>query len=390
MARVINTRSGNKPKELAKLWEMAPSDINVEHAQNVRHTPVPYDKILELAESLYTDGQLQPIGVRVLPDKSFGVVFGFTRHTAATMVVDGVTLPSGEVICNPDFKLQVILVDSNEINDEKATVKAFRENMARKDLTPMDLAYGALRMKELYGYDQRKIGVIYGKHETQISRYLDLLSLPQHLQDLVASGEITMFYAMRRIGVVRDVSKKGGDGEAIAAKIDEVVERVKGVNGYSVPVWNSAEKEVFDAIKREEKDKQTQQEEPPKLRVVETPEAAATETQEEDIEAHGTVEDDLTLYNPDGTYANQEPEAEPTEDIEDDTTEPEPDASVVAGIYHQITLAELKANIDLVYEYEECVRPVLDVFKAHIRGEIAVNEFMERLVELCCETMIDE
>jgi hypothetical protein len=326
-----------------------------------------------------------------MPDKSFDVVAGFTRHTAGLMIVEGFTNADGEFICNPDFKLKVILIDSNEVSDERAFVKALTENCARKDLNPIDKAHAAYTAVNEFGKKQREVAKIFGCHEGQISRLIDLLSLPQHIQDLVASGEMTMFYAMRRLDVVRKVTTSGGDGEAIAAKIDEVVERVKGVNGYSVPVWNSAEKEVFDAIKREEKDKQTQQEEPPKLRVVETPEPAATETQEEDIEAHGTVEDEDATEAPnleDGDWDKEE--TEPTEDVEDNATEPEPDASVVAGIYHQLTLAELKANIDLVYEYEECVRPVLDVFKAHIRGEIAVNEFMEQLVELCCETMIDE
>lgn len=130
----------------------------------------------DLTESIRQKGVIQPILVRPAPDGSghYEIVAGERRWRAAQRA-----------------KLHEIPAVVREMDDAGALEVAIIENVQRADLNPMEEAYGYRALMDRFSYTQETLAKNIGKSRSHIANIMRLVNLPQKVQDLVRTGEIS-------------------------------------------------------------------------------------------------------------------------------------------------------------------------------------------------------
>ncbi len=128
-----------------------------------------------LASSLKSEGVLQPVLVRPLPDGRFELVAGERRWRAAQRA--GV------------MKLPAVI---REVPDERLLEIALIENLQRENLNPIEEAQAYQILLDSLGLKQQQIADRVGKQRSTIANTLRLLSLSGPVQERVKKGEISM------------------------------------------------------------------------------------------------------------------------------------------------------------------------------------------------------
>ena len=138
----------------------------------------------ELAQSIKSQGLLQPIIVRPLKEGNYEIIAGERRWRAAQSV--GIH----EVDC-------VI----KKFEDNKLFEAALIENIQREDLNVIEEAKAYKQILEEKNITNEEIAKITGKSSSHVSNILRLLELNQEIQELVISGQLSMGHARALIGV---------------------------------------------------------------------------------------------------------------------------------------------------------------------------------------------
>ena len=138
------------------------------------------EALRELADSIRERGILEPLLVRPLPDvrDSFEIIAGERRWRAAQIA-----------------GLHDVPVMVRELTDREAMEFGIIENVQREDLSPIEEGEGYKRLIEEFGHTQDALGKIVGKSRPHITNMLRLLSLPEGVRDLIASGKLTTGHA---------------------------------------------------------------------------------------------------------------------------------------------------------------------------------------------------
>ena len=132
----------------------------------------------ELAESIKTQGIMQPILVRSIGDQKYEIVAGERRWRAAKLA---------------NLKKVPILI--KDIPDESALVMALIENIQREDLNSIEEAKGIQRLIDDFGMTHESTSHILGKSRTTVTNLLRLLHLSKHVQKALIEGKIEMGHA---------------------------------------------------------------------------------------------------------------------------------------------------------------------------------------------------
>ena len=138
----------------------------------------------ELAQSIKSQGLLQPIIVRPLKEGNYEIIAGERRWRAAQSV------GMHEVDC-------VI----KKFEDNKLFEAALIENIQREDLNVIEEAKAYKQILEEKNITNEEIAKITGKSSSHVSNILRLLELNQEIQELVISGQLSMGHARALIGV---------------------------------------------------------------------------------------------------------------------------------------------------------------------------------------------
>ncbi len=138
------------------------------------------DDIDDLAQSIGAKGVIQPIIVRPVPNDEdrFEIVAGERRWRAAQVA-----------------RLQDVPVIVVEATDREALELAIIENVQRTDLNPLEEARGYERLARDYGYSQTDLARIIGKSRPHVANTLRLLKLPESIEVMLNSGELTAGHA---------------------------------------------------------------------------------------------------------------------------------------------------------------------------------------------------
>ncbi len=128
-----------------------------------------------LARSLKSEGVLQPVLVRPLPDGRFELVAGERRWRAAQRA--GV------------MKLPAVV---REVPDDKLLEIALIENLQRENLNPIEEAQAYQTLLDTLGLKQQEIADRVGKQRATVANTLRLLSLSGPVQERIKKGEISM------------------------------------------------------------------------------------------------------------------------------------------------------------------------------------------------------
>ena len=97
------------------------------------------------------------------------------------------------------------------LSDQEAIEIAIIENVQREDLNAIEEGEGYRLLMDGHGYTQEDLAKVIGKSRSHLANTLRLLKLPDGVQDLVRSGELSAGHARALIG--------RADAEALAARI---------------------------------------------------------------------------------------------------------------------------------------------------------------------------
>lgn len=146
--------------------------------------------LYELAESIKTQGIMQPILVRKLAcgDNAgkYEIIAGERRFRAAHLA--GLS------------KVPVLVRD---VDDHATAAMALIENMQREDLNPLEEAQGLQRLINEFGLTHEQAAQAVGRSRSATSNLLRLLNLADPVQTMLLAGDIEMGHARALLALER-------------------------------------------------------------------------------------------------------------------------------------------------------------------------------------------
>jgi ParB family chromosome partitioning protein len=88
-----------------------------------------------------------------------------------------------------------------EVDDQAALSLALIENLQRDDLSAIDTALGYQQLMGEFGIAQAEVARLVGRDRSTVSNTLRLLKLPERLQKLLRTGELSEGHARALLGV---------------------------------------------------------------------------------------------------------------------------------------------------------------------------------------------
>jgi ParB family chromosome partitioning protein len=140
-------------------------------------------EISGLINSIKSKGVIQPIVVRK-KGKSYELICGERRYRAAKKV-----------------GLKKIPAVVKDLTDREVLELAIIENLQRKDLNPIEEAKAFHRLIKEFGLTQTEIAKEVGRERSTISNTIRLLKLPQTIQTMVLTDEISEGHARALLSV---------------------------------------------------------------------------------------------------------------------------------------------------------------------------------------------
>jgi ParB family chromosome partitioning protein len=137
-------------------------------------------KLTELAESIRTNGVIQPILVR-RTGSTYRIIAGERRWRAAQRA--GL------------MKVPVVVREVAEGSEKQLLELALVENIQRENLNPVDEALAYQRLADEFGLTQEQIAAAVGKDRSSVANFMRLLKLPEEVRGDLASGALSMGHA---------------------------------------------------------------------------------------------------------------------------------------------------------------------------------------------------
>jgi ParB family chromosome partitioning protein len=148
----------------------------------------------ELAASIRERGLVQPLVVRPSSGDTYEIVAGERRWRAAQLA-----------------NLHDVPVVVRALSDQEAVEIAIIENVQREDLNAIEEGEGYKLLMDGHGYAQEDLAKVIGKSRSHLANTLRLLKLPESVQDLIRTGQLSAGHARPLIG--------RADAEALAARV---------------------------------------------------------------------------------------------------------------------------------------------------------------------------
>lgn len=135
------------------------------------------DELLQLAESIRAHGVLQALVVRQVGD-DYQLIAGERRLRASQLV-----------------GLKEVPVHVVAFDDQQTLEAALVENIQRTDLNPIEKAQGFRDYLDRFQMTQEQLAVKIGIDRTSISNLVNLLNLPDEVQNYVREGSLSLGHA---------------------------------------------------------------------------------------------------------------------------------------------------------------------------------------------------
>lgn len=144
------------------------------------------DELSELADSIRQRGVIQPIVVRAVKGASdrFEIIAGERRWRASQLA-----------------GLHEVPIVPIEVSDSEALEIAIVENVQRADLNALEEAQGYHALVSEFKHSADDIAKIVGKSRSHVANMMRLTKLPDDVQALIASGQLSAGHARALIGV---------------------------------------------------------------------------------------------------------------------------------------------------------------------------------------------
>jgi len=174
------------------------------------------DKLQELADSIASQGVIQPIVVRAIDDERYEIIAGERRWRASQLA-----------------GLQEIPVVVQQVDDQTAMAMALIENIQRDDLNPLEEATALQRLLEEFGLTHQQIAKAVGKSRTTVTNFLRLLELAEDVKQMLQLHQLDMGHAKALLGLQESDQIKAArevvDNGLSVRETEKLVRRIQGI-----------------------------------------------------------------------------------------------------------------------------------------------------------------
>ena len=221
----------------------SPSTLKLSQLQPGKYQPrtrMDEGSLYELAESIKSQGVLQPVLVRLVAVGRYEIIAGERRVRAANLA-----------------GLAEVPVLVREVADEAAAVMALIENMQREDLNPLEEAQGLKRLIDEFKLTHEQAAQAVGRSRSAASNLLRLLNLTAPVQQMLMAGDLEMGHARALLAL--DAAQQILAANQVAAKKLSVREAEKLVartlsagTGHQTPLLRVRQEKSRDIVRLEE------------------------------------------------------------------------------------------------------------------------------------------
>jgi len=148
-------------------------------------------KLAELADSIRSQGVIQPILVRQLPAGNYEIVAGERRWRASQLA-----------------GLDEVPVVVRELEDRTVIAMALIENIQREDLNPLEEAEALQRLISEFDLTHAEAAEAVGRSRAAVSNLLRLLELPIAIRLLLESRRLEMGHARALLTLAPELAGK--------------------------------------------------------------------------------------------------------------------------------------------------------------------------------------
>ena len=196
----------------------------------------------ELAQSIRTQGIMQPLLVRNIGQDRFEIIAGERRFRAAALA-----------------GLETVPVLVKNVDDQAAAAMALIENMQREDLNQLEEAEGLARLISDFGFTHEQAAHVVGKSRSAVTNLLRLTQLSKSVQALLISKEIDMGHARAllpippamQIGLAQRIAAQGlsvREAEKLAHGILNASKKMDGQNTKKVKNKNDPDLKRLETL----------------------------------------------------------------------------------------------------------------------------------------------
>jgi ParB family chromosome partitioning protein len=156
------------------------SNLPVEKIQRGQYQPrihIRQESLEELAESIRTQGLVQPIVVRPISG-GYELIAGERRWRAAQMA-----------------GMQEIPAIIKDVADQAAAAMALIENIQRENLNPLEESQALQRLIDEFGLTHQQTADSVGRSRTAVTNLLRLLDLEDGVKEMLDEGQLEMGHA---------------------------------------------------------------------------------------------------------------------------------------------------------------------------------------------------
>jgi ParB family transcriptional regulator, chromosome partitioning protein len=220
----------------------APRTLKLTQLQPGRYQPrtrMDEGSLYELAESIKSQGVMQPILVRPVAGGLHEIIAGERRFRAAKLA-----------------GLDEVPVLVKAVPDEAAAVMALIENIQREDLNPLEEAQGLQRLVNEFQLTHEQAAQAVGRSRSAASNLLRLLNLAAPVQQMLMAGDLDMGHA-RALLALDAAQQILTANEVVARKLsvreaEKLVHKAQNSGGRQTPLLRMKKDKSRDIVRLEE------------------------------------------------------------------------------------------------------------------------------------------
>ena len=183
------------------------------------------ERIQSLAESIQTDGVLQPVVVRQRGDR-FELIMGERRLQAARLA----GIPTIPAIVRP-------------VKEADALRLALVENLQREDLNPVEVAKAYRALVDKFGLSQQELAGLVGKERSSVANTLRLLALPGEIRAMIVDEKLSEGHARALLALTTRAEQ--------LALADRIIKKQLNVRQTEIEIGGRRENQVKSKTKKE-------------------------------------------------------------------------------------------------------------------------------------------
>ncbi len=223
----------------------SPTDTDIDRLAPNQYQPrgaMDDSRLQELAQSIKSNGVIQPIVVRKVGDR-FQIIAGERRWRAAKLA--GL------------LRVPIVVRDVAPGQENSLLELALIENIQRENLNPIDEALAYRRLADDFQLTQEAIAAAVGKDRATVANVVRLLKLPEEIRAEVATGRLSMGHARALLSLATEQQQRTIARDVIARTLSvrETESLVRKIGEENAPPSESAAPKPVDVHTRAAEEK---------------------------------------------------------------------------------------------------------------------------------------